>query len=155
MEFEAAQRGAERALQTMNAPSLRFDLEREVRRLWEEKASRLGRNAKTLVKHQDLRVVLTVLRAGGRIQEHKASGRISIQTLEGHLRMHLLHAPKVELIDLPAGHLLVLDQGVPHDVEAQADSAFLLTVAWPEGQRQQALGPDRSATRATVGPASR
>jgi hypothetical protein len=34
-------------------------------------------------------------------------------------------------VDLPAGHLLALDQCVPHDVEAAEDSAFLLTLSWP------------------------
>jgi quercetin dioxygenase-like cupin family protein len=154
MAIEEAGQGAERALQTLKGPSLRFDLNGEVRRLWEEKASRGGRNAKTLVKHQDLRLVLTVLRAGGRIQEHKASGRISIQTLQGHLSLHILQALPGDMIDLPAGHLLVLDQAAPHDVEAVDDSAFLLTVAWPEHERQQALGADQSAARATIGRAS-
>jgi hypothetical protein len=36
-------------------------------------------------------------------------------------------------IDLPAGRLLVLDRGIPHDVEALETSAFLLTIAWPDG----------------------
>jgi hypothetical protein len=27
--------------------------------------------------------------------------------------------------------LLALDQGVPHDIEALEESAFLLTLAWP------------------------
>ncbi len=33
---------------------------------------------------------------------------------------------------MPAGQLLVLDRSVPHDVDALEDSAFLLTIAWPE-----------------------
>lgn len=33
--------------------------------------------------------------------------------------------------DLYRGALLALDQGVPHDVDASEDSAFLLTIAWP------------------------
>jgi quercetin dioxygenase-like cupin family protein len=127
--------GAERAVGPLNAPSLRFDLDGEVRRLWREDASRSGRNAKTLVKQDDFRVVLTVLRAGRRIQEHKAAGRISIQAVEGHIRIRTGHEPAAELIDLPAGCLLALDRGVRHDVEALTDSAFLLTVAWPAGER--------------------
>jgi hypothetical protein len=35
-------------------------------------------------------------------------------------------------IDLPAGHVLVLDRGIYHDVEALVDSSFLLTIAWPQ-----------------------
>jgi hypothetical protein len=37
-----------------------------------------------------------------------------------------------KVIDLPAGHMLALERGLPHDVEALEDSAFLLTIAWPE-----------------------
>jgi quercetin dioxygenase-like cupin family protein len=33
--------------------------------------------------------------------------------------------------DLGAGSLLALDRGIPHDVEALEESAFLLTIAWP------------------------
>jgi len=41
-----------------------------------------------------------------------------------------------KVFDLPAGHLLALDRALPHDVKALEDSAFLLTIAWPEaGQR--------------------
>ena len=60
--------GAERALQPMDAPWLRFDLLGEVHRLWQEDASRVGRNAKTLVKHPDFRLDLTILTAHNRIQ---------------------------------------------------------------------------------------
>jgi hypothetical protein len=35
-------------------------------------------------------------------------------------------------IDLPAGHMLALERALPHDVEALEDSAFLLTITWPE-----------------------
>jgi quercetin dioxygenase-like cupin family protein len=117
----------------MRAPCLRFDLDEEISRLWREAASGSGRNAKTLVKHPDLRIVLTVLRGGHRIHEHKASGRISVQTIRGHIRMHLSAGEACDTMDLPAGHLVALDREVPHDVVAVVDSAFVLTIAWPEG----------------------
>jgi quercetin dioxygenase-like cupin family protein len=129
--------GAERDVGPLNAPSLQFDLDGEVRRLWRENASRLGRNAKTLAKQDDFRVVLTVLKAGRRIQEHKAAGRISIQAIQGHIRVRVGRESASEAIDLPAGRLLVLDRGVRHDLEALTDSAFLLTVAWPAGEGQE------------------
>ena len=31
-----------------------------------------------------------------------------------------------------AGHMLALERAIPHDVEALEDSAFLLTIAWPD-----------------------
>ena len=124
---------AQRALEPMSASWLRFDLEDEARGLWQEEALRAGRNAKTLVKHPDFRLVLTVLKGNSRIEGHKASGRISIQTVRGHLRIHVSQRDTMQTIDLPPGHVLALDRGVHHDVEALVDSAFLLTVAWPEG----------------------
>jgi hypothetical protein len=33
-------------------------------------------------------------------------------------------------VNVSAGHLLVLDCGVLHDVEALEESAFLLTISW-------------------------
>jgi quercetin dioxygenase-like cupin family protein len=136
--------GAERDVGPLNAPSLQFDLDEEVRRLWRENASRAGRNAKTLAKQDDFRIVLTVLTGGRRIQEHQAAGRISIQAVQGHIRVRTGREPSSEPIDLPAGRLLVLDRGVRHDVEALTDSASLLTVAWPAGGREERTGSPSS-----------
>jgi hypothetical protein len=41
-----------------------------------------------------------------------------------------------KVIDLPAGHMLALERALPHDVEALEDSAFLLTIAWPEDAKK-------------------
>ena len=71
-------------------------------------------------------VVLTALKSNARLHEHKAFGRISVHAIAGHIRMH------VQMIDLPAGHMLALERVLPHDVEALEDSAFLLTMAWPK-----------------------
>ena len=73
-------------------------------------------------------VVLTVLKSNGRLHEHKAIGKISVQGIAGHIRMHV----QDKVFDLPAGHLLALERPLPHDVQALEDSAFLLTIAWPE-----------------------
>jgi len=86
-----------------------------------------GRNARTLMKYDDFRVVLTVLRSGIRIAEHQTEGRISIQLLTGRIRLNAAG----RTFDLRPGSLVALDQGEPHDLEAVDDSAFLLTIAWP------------------------
>jgi quercetin dioxygenase-like cupin family protein len=36
------------------------------------------------------------------------------------------------MVEVPAGHLLALDRGITHDVEAVEESVFLLTICWPE-----------------------
>lgn len=111
---------------TMAAPHLEFDLREELSQLRGDPAPSSGQNAKTLVKFDDFRVVLISLRAGARLAGHRTDGRISIHTLQGHVRVKA----RDDAFDLPAGHLLTLDYGIPHDVEAVAESAFLLTIAW-------------------------
>ncbi len=122
--------GPLRPPQQVAGPALTFDLAEEASRLRAEEAWHQGtNNAKTLVKEPDFRIVLIVVKRGARLQEHRASGRISVQTLSGHVRLHLPdHA-----VDLPAGRLLALEPGIAHDVEALEESAFLLTIAWPAG----------------------
>jgi quercetin dioxygenase-like cupin family protein len=113
--------------QPMAAPFLECDLTRELEQLHCEPQPMSGQNAKTLVKYDDFRVVLIALKAHASIPEHHADGRISVQTIRGHIRLRALE----RTFDLPAGSLLALDQGVKHDVEALQDSALLLTIAWP------------------------
>lgn len=124
--------GAVRTPGPLGNPMLTFDLNGEIKQLREENSWQGGRDSKTLVKNQDFRIVLTVLKANALLHEHKATGRISVQVLSGHIQMHV----QDKVFDLPAGHLLALDRAVPHDVKALEDSAFLLTIAWPEeGER--------------------
>jgi len=111
----------------MASPFLEFDLTREVRHLHEEASWQSGQNARTLVKYDDLRVVLTALKANTRLPGHKTEGRLSIQMLSGHIRMNA----SGRTFDLRAGSFLALDRGTRHDGEALEDSAFLLTIAWP------------------------
>jgi len=118
----------ERPMHQVARSRLTFDLGAELGRLRAEESWQQGtRNAKTLVKEPDIRLVLIVMRQGGRMEEHRAPGRISIQTLTGWLRLHV----PGETIDLAVGQILVLDPDVAHDVEALEESAFLLTIAWP------------------------
>lgn len=92
-----------------------------------------GRSATTLAKYPDLRIVLVSMKAKTKMHEHKAAGRVSIMTLTGCIRLHLLE----HTVDVPAGHLLTLECCVPHDVEALTQSTFLLTIAWPEVRRTE------------------
>ncbi len=124
--------GAIRPPGPLGNPMLTFDLNAEVKRLREEEAWQGGRNSKTLVKNEDFRIVLVVLEANALLHEHKATGRISVQTLSGHIQMHV----QDKVFDLPTGHLLALDRALAHDVKALEDSTFMLTIVWPEeGER--------------------
>lgn len=114
----------------LTGPVLQFDLTAEAEQLRQEDAWTTAlRNAKTLVKYPDLRVVLIALKAGARMEGHKADGSISIQGLTGKLNVHLSQ----QTVEVPAGRLLTLERALPHDVEALEDSCFLLTISWPRG----------------------
>lgn len=111
-------------------PLLQFDLAAEIEHLQKEDSWQrgTGRSSRTLVKQPDFRVVLVAMKEATEIKEHRADGRISIHTIAGHLRLKLPD----QVVEVPAGHLLALDRCVEHDVEALADSVFLLTIAWPK-----------------------
>jgi quercetin dioxygenase-like cupin family protein len=89
--------------------------------------AREGHTARTLIRAADQRVTLVALRAGNTLSEHQASATASLQVLSGQLRVQL---PE-RTVALTAGQLLVLGAGLPHDVHAQSESAFLLTLGWP------------------------
>ena len=57
------------------SPFLEFDLTLETDRLHGETTWNTGQNARTLIKYDDLRVVLMALEAGAKIPAHKANGR--------------------------------------------------------------------------------
>ena len=113
--------------QPIAAPYLEVDIARELQQLQSEPRWQSGHSAKTLVKYDGLRVVLIALKARSTIPEHHAEGQISIQSVVGHIRVRA-HGRSFEL---RPGGLLALDRGVPHDVDAMEESAFLLTIARP------------------------
>lgn len=105
-----------------------FDLASVARELRaEEPYLREGQAARTLLRTPDLRIVVVALKSGKTISEHHASVTASVQTLSGHVRLQL---PK-QSIDVVEGQLLMMGAGLPHDVHAETDSTFLLTLGWP------------------------
>ena len=104
-------------------------VDREMRQ--EEAYRRDGHTARTLLREEDLRIVLVVVKEGGQIAEHRAAGTVSVHALTGHIQLHLPD----KVVDLPAGRLVALERGMRHDVRALAESAFLLTLAWDQGGR--------------------
>lgn len=108
---------------------LDFDLANEIELLRHADGWQTGTSRKQFVRFPDFRISLTAMKAGAKIALHHNPGRISVQTVDGHIRMRAGD----QMFDLPKGRVLVLDRAVPHDLEALAESAFLLTVAHPDG----------------------
>jgi quercetin dioxygenase-like cupin family protein len=106
---------------------LKFNLEEEMRQLRSEGRWQSGHTAKTLAKYPDFRVVLVVMKTGGRLEKHRTEGRISVHALAGSINFSTAE----QSVQISAGQMLTLEREIPHDVEAITDSAFLLTIAWP------------------------
>lgn len=110
----------------MDAPLLTFDLPAVLAQLKREETwAHAPRTGITLLKGQRLRVMLVALHAGATIPSHQADGPITVQVIEGTLRFRT----EAHTLTLHAGHLLTLQGGMPHAVEAVEESAFLLTLA--------------------------
>ena len=82
---------------------------------------------RTLIKTPHIEVIRIVLRAGKVIADHKASGEITVQCLEGRMIFRTMGQEK----ELRAGDLLYLLAEEAHSVEASEDSSFLLTIVLP------------------------
>jgi quercetin dioxygenase-like cupin family protein len=105
-----------------------FDLAMIAEELRSEDAYvREGQTARTLARTSDLRIVFVAVAAGNTVSEHRIGVTASVQTITGHVGLKLQDG----FVDLPAGQLLVLGPGVPHDVTAKIASTFLLTLGWP------------------------
>ncbi|MGH9444637.1 MAG: hypothetical protein ACRD3O_02735, partial [Terriglobia bacterium] len=121
------QAAPQRMPEPMRGSVIEFSLTEEAARLRHEPAWEHGRNAKTLIKFSDLRVVLTAIRGGQTLTEHRNPGRIYIQPLSGHIRVEALS----KTFDLPSGNIIALDREVSHHIVALEDSTFIAIVAWP------------------------
>src|SRR6266498_1539882 len=116
-------------------PLLHFKLAYELRELRNQDSwtRNSGRSSKTLAKYPDLHIVLVLMKANSQMSEHHVDARISIHLLQGRLRI-MLPDQRVEIGD---GELLALEYGIPHDVRALEESAFLITISWPGGTKEE------------------
>jgi quercetin dioxygenase-like cupin family protein len=113
----------------LSGPVLRFRLSDERERADDPVLlERHGRNARTLVKAGPLRVTLVRVAAGGTIAPHRSDGPISVQVLDGDIRLRAAGTEHA----LGPGDLLVVEGAVEHAVESSGGGTFLLTVVQPE-----------------------
>jgi quercetin dioxygenase-like cupin family protein len=120
---------------TMVDKIAQFDLPKEMADSEQKKPWPSGIYAKTLFKKHDLRVVLISMQNTAHMKEHHADGTLSIQVLKGQLRVSV----NGKSHDLPTGTLFTLGHSIRHDVEANGDSAFLLTISWPSAEELAAM----------------
>ncbi len=88
-----------------------------------------GKRSMSLIKTDQLRVVLIRMTTGGEMHEHFAPGQITIHPVGG--RFDVTVVARRESIGTDS--ILTIDAGVRHAVMCREDGAFLLTIAWPHG----------------------
>lgn len=108
---------------------LTYDLGSEVHALRQDLSRTSGgRAAKTLVKADNLRVVLIVLRTGTTLDPHAITGAASLHVLDGRLAMQVEGQPRA----VDRGTFVVLSDNLREPIAALEDAVLLATVAWPD-----------------------
>jgi quercetin dioxygenase-like cupin family protein len=97
-----------------------FQQQIKQKQTWKNK----DRNAITLFKNTITRLVLVTLQAGAEMKTHRAVKSISLQVLEGKLKL----STEQESTELGAGQLFVFPAGIPHSLSAIEETVFLLTL---------------------------
>lgn len=112
----------------LDLPMMSFNIREEIASMKDgEQFKAARRGAKTLIKNDDLRMVLVLLSTGMVVHEHRAEGPITVSVAEGSIRFK---AEAKEQI-LRSGDVLTLASAIPHQVEALEESAFVITVVQP------------------------
>lgn len=78
----------------------------------------------TLIKTNHIEVLRLVLPQGKRIPRHQVPGEVTVQCLEGAIRVRL----EDRIVELRAGDLLYFDRHQVHDLEAIDASTALVTI---------------------------
>ena len=119
---------------TLSASISGYDLQGLIRQLKHEKIWTVAeRNAMTLAKGPEMRVVLILTHAHSSIPVHQVFGPLTIQVMEGNLRVHV----DSESIEVRTGQMLTLPPEIRHGIESVEESAFLLSIT---------TGPSHPAT---------
>lgn len=114
---------------TLDAPLLNFSIREKIEELKNESEWKQGdRNAITLQKNDDLRVVLMSVRKGTVLQEHRADGPITVFVVSG--KMDFITEGK--RVSMETNDIVVLEKPMVHRVEAHEETHFLLTVILPK-----------------------
>lgn len=80
---------------------------------------------KVLMNRPGYRLVLLNLKTGQSVPEHVTKDMVTVYAINGHITFYENQSP----FELRAGHVLFIDGGVPHALEAHEDSTLLVVAA--------------------------
>lgn len=81
----------------------------------------------SLLRTTNLQLLRLVMPAGHQMPAHRVPGELTIQCLQGRVRISTARGPR----ELVAGRLVALAAGEPHDVLATEAAVLLLTLLHP------------------------
>lgn len=113
------ERALDASLVTVNLPFYINQIKKEAS--WKEG----DRNAITLFKSDNLRLVLIALRPEAEMSTHTSPGVLHIQVIEGQIRF----ITDQQIVELNKNQMLVSHEGIPHRVKAESEAVFLLSIS--------------------------
>jgi len=110
-------------------PLMTFNVLDEIARLAGEPQWGDGdRNSIVLAKDARFRMLLSVLREGARLADEDAEATLSVHLITGSVSVRRDDRESL----LVPGEIAVLEAGASWSIDALAESAVLLTLAWPK-----------------------
>ncbi len=104
---------------------LQFDLNNEIENIKQEGNWLAGtQSGKTLLKSDEVRVVLVAMHGGNEIKMHRSNGPVTLQVLEGNIQLYTTQ----NCVSIKAGQFTALHKKIQHKVVATEQSIFLLTL---------------------------
>ena len=107
-------------------PELVFNLQSQLAELRQEEAyTRSGRAGRTLTKSGRLRLVLVALAGGHNVGTQQADSPMTVHVLSGNISFRSEGA----VHHLRTGEVLYFGPGDAHDIQANEESAILITIS--------------------------
>lgn len=129
----------------IDGPLVKIDVPTFMQILRDEKTwDESDRNAITVFKTADMRIVLMGLHEGAEIGRHTVDSMINIQVLTGRILINT----DIQSVDLEQGQILTLHKNIIHSVIAIEETFFLLTLT---GSKEEVTESKRAADAAKPG----
>lgn len=109
----------------INANLVLMNIAQNINQLKSEKPwHNSDRNAITLFKSDELRIVLIALKKDAEMKKHTANGRIIVQVIEGQIAF----ITNEHEYELSAMQMITLQKQKPHGIVSKEESVILLTI---------------------------
>jgi quercetin dioxygenase-like cupin family protein len=122
------------ARRILDASLMQFDLDGEIEKIKHEKNWMEGcQSAKTLVKSENMSLLLIAMHMGDEMKMHRFNGPITLHVVEGNIQF----LTRQNCVSIKEGQLITLQKKIPHNLVAKMSSIFLLTLLNLPDEKQE------------------